>query len=74
MVASGRESAAQPYDRHSLAEVGCVVGGDRCRAASGARAVAGPALRVRLPSDESGAVAVTEWAGDAQLRGTVACN
>ena len=25
--------------------------GDRCRAASGARAVAGPALRVRLPPD-----------------------
>lgn len=34
-----------------------VVGGDRCRAAAGARAVAGPALRVRLPSDKSAAVA-----------------
>lgn len=26
--------------------------GDRCRAASGARAVNGPALRVHLPSDD----------------------
>ena len=45
-------SATQPYDRHRVAEVGCVVGGDRCRAASGARAVVGSALRARLPSDD----------------------
>ncbi len=45
------ERVVQPYDRHSVAEVGCVVGGDqlprgfRC---SGR----GRPLRIRFPSDE----------------------
>jgi hypothetical protein len=39
------------YRRSPRAAAGVRVGGDRCRAASGAQAVAGPALRVRLPSD-----------------------
>ena len=45
-----------------------MVGGDRCRAASGARAVAGPAQRVQLPSDEW-VLSPSERAEDAQLRG-----
>ena len=68
-LAVDRAAMVAPYDRHSVAEVCCVVWGDRCRAASGARAVAGPALRVRLPSDELGAVAVLSGPENAQLRG-----